>query len=52
MHDVEIRQEIVDRVLARRNRYHLFESLDPAATALTPATVVLACALLGIQRSG
>ena len=34
MHDVEIRQEIVDRVLARRNRYHLFDSLDPDKTAL------------------
>lgn len=34
MHDTEIRQEIVDRVLARRGRYHLFDSLDPAKTAL------------------
>jgi ureidoacrylate peracid hydrolase len=34
MHDIEIRQEIVDRVLARRNRYHLFDSLDPATTAI------------------
>ena len=34
MHDAEIRQEIVDRVLARRGRYHLFDSLEPAATAL------------------
>ncbi len=33
MHDVEIGQEIVDRVLARRRRYHLFDSLDPAKTA-------------------
>lgn len=34
MHDTEIRPEIVDRVLARRGRYHLFETLDPAETAL------------------
>lgn len=34
MHNVEIRQEIVDRVLARRGRYHLFDSLNPAETAL------------------
>jgi ureidoacrylate peracid hydrolase len=34
MHDVDIRKEIVDRVLARRGRYHLFDSLDPAKTAL------------------
>ena len=33
MHDVEIRQEIVDRVLARRNRLHLFDALDPTETA-------------------
>ncbi len=34
MHEADIRPEIVDRVLARRGRYHLFESLDPAETAL------------------
>lgn len=34
MHDIEIRAEIVDRVLARRGRYHLFDRLDPAETAL------------------
>lgn len=33
MHDVEIGREVVDRVLARRRRYHLFDSLDPAKTA-------------------
>ena len=33
MHDVEIGQAIVDRVLARRSRYHLFDSLEPSATA-------------------
>jgi ureidoacrylate peracid hydrolase len=34
MHNVEIRKEIVDRVLARRRRYHLFDRLDPRKTAL------------------
>ena len=34
MHSIGIRQEIVDRVLARRGRFHLFDSLDPAETAL------------------
>lgn len=34
MHHVEIRREIVDRVLARRRRYHLFDALDPAKSAL------------------
>ncbi len=33
MHDVEIRREIVDRVLARRSKFHLWDSLDPAKTA-------------------
>ncbi|HXP30910.1 MAG TPA: isochorismatase family cysteine hydrolase [Stellaceae bacterium] len=34
MHAVEIRREIVDRVVARRGRYHLFDRLDPRRTAL------------------
>jgi ureidoacrylate peracid hydrolase len=34
VHRVEIRQEIIDRVLARRGRYHLFDRLDPRHTAL------------------
>ena len=34
MHNTEIRQEIMDRVLARRRRYHLFDTLDPKRTAL------------------
>jgi ureidoacrylate peracid hydrolase len=33
MHKVEIRKEIVERVLARRRRYHLFDRLDPRKTA-------------------
>ncbi len=33
MHDVEVRQEIVDRVLARRGRYHMFDRLEPSRTA-------------------
>lgn len=34
MHKVSVRQHIVERVLARRGRYHWFERLDPARTAL------------------
>jgi ureidoacrylate peracid hydrolase len=34
MHDVQIRQEIIDRVMARRGRVHLFDRLDPSTTAL------------------
>jgi ureidoacrylate peracid hydrolase len=34
MHRVEIRTEIVQRVLARRGRLHLFDSLDPKRAVL------------------
>jgi len=34
VHTATIRQEIVDRVMARRGRLHLFDALDPARTAL------------------
>jgi ureidoacrylate peracid hydrolase len=34
MHKLEIRREIVERVLARRGRLHLFDSLNPRRTAL------------------
>jgi ureidoacrylate peracid hydrolase len=34
MHQVGVRQEIMDRVLARRGRYHWFDRLDPRKTAL------------------
>ena len=33
MHQATVRREIIDRVLARRGRHHLFESLDPVRTA-------------------
>ena len=34
MHEIEIRPEIVARVMARRGRLHLFDTLEPAHTAL------------------
>lgn len=34
MHDVKIRQEIIDRLIARRGRANWFDSLNPARTAL------------------
>jgi ureidoacrylate peracid hydrolase len=34
MHKAEIRREIVERVLARRGRLHLYDQLDPKRTAL------------------
>jgi ureidoacrylate peracid hydrolase len=34
MHRVEIRKEIVERVLARRGKLHLFDALDPKRSAL------------------
>ena len=33
MHNVEIGTDIVERVLARRGRLHLYDSLDPEKTA-------------------
>lgn len=33
-HRAEIRREIIDRVVARRGKLHLFDSLDPRRTAL------------------
>ena len=33
MHQVTVRQAIIDRVLARRGRHHLFDTLDPKKTA-------------------
>lgn len=34
MHQVSIRQEIIDRVMARRGRLHLIDRLEPRRTAL------------------
>ena len=34
MHHIEIRQKIIDRVMARRGRVDLFEDIDPARSAL------------------
>jgi ureidoacrylate peracid hydrolase len=34
MHNVQVRQEIIDRVMARRGRYHWFDRLNPQSTAL------------------
>jgi ureidoacrylate peracid hydrolase len=34
MHAIDIPQWAIDRVMARRGRRHVYESLDPAATAL------------------
>jgi ureidoacrylate peracid hydrolase len=34
MHQVQIRQEIIDRVMARRGRVHWFDRLEPKKTAL------------------
>jgi ureidoacrylate peracid hydrolase len=33
MHQVTVRPEIIDRVLARRGRHHLYDTLDPKTTA-------------------
>ena len=33
MHKIEIGQDIIDRVIAKRDRLHLFDALDPKRTA-------------------
>jgi ureidoacrylate peracid hydrolase len=34
VHDIEIRQKIIDRVLTRRARFHLFDHFKPSETAV------------------
>ena len=34
MHKISILQSVIDRVVARRGREHIFDDLDPAKTAL------------------
>jgi ureidoacrylate peracid hydrolase len=34
MHKVSVPQSVIDRVVARRGREHIFDDLDPARTAL------------------
>ena len=41
MHEVAMRPEIIERVLARRGRLHLYEQLDPRRTGELPERVRL-----------
>lgn len=34
MHHITVRQHVIDRVMARRGRYHWFDTLDPKRSAL------------------
>lgn len=34
MHDISVRQEILDRLMARRGRVNFYEKIDPSRTAL------------------
>ena len=34
MHKVSVPQSVIDRVVARRGREHIFDDLDPVRTAL------------------
>lgn len=34
MHNIAIRQEVIDRVMKRRGRLHIFDKMDPSKTAL------------------
>jgi ureidoacrylate peracid hydrolase len=50
MHSVTVRKEIVDRVLQRRGRYHLFDWLNPARTVLVAIDMQSALACDGVRR--
>ena len=41
MHNVVIRREIIDRVMARRNKFPLWDALDPEKTVAGPVFPVL-----------
>ena len=47
MHAVTVRKEIADRVLQRRGRYHLFDRLEAARTALIVIDMQSAFCALG-----
>src|SRR6516164_2803326 len=50
MHKVSIPQSIIDRVIARRGREHVFEDIEPAKTALVVVDMQNAFMLPGIAH--
>ena len=51
MHKLTIPQSIIDRVVARRGREHVFENLDPAKTALIVVDMQNAFMLPGVAHA-
>jgi len=51
MHTVSIPQSVVDRVIARRGREHVYEELDPARTALVVVDMQNAFMLPGVAHA-
>ena len=51
MHKVTIPQSVIDRVVARRGREHVFENLDPARTALIVVDMQNAFMLPGVAHA-
>jgi ureidoacrylate peracid hydrolase len=51
MHNVSIPQSVIDRVIARRGREHVFDDLDPATTALVVVDMQNAFMLPGVAHT-
>src|SRR6266516_296003 len=51
MHTLSIPQSVVERVIARRGREHIYENLDPAKTALVVVDMQNAFMLPGVAHA-
>ena len=51
MHEVSIPQSVVDRVIARRGKEHIYEDLDPSRTALVVVDLQNAFMMPGVAHS-
>jgi len=51
MHTLSIPQSVVDRVVARRGREHVYDALDPARTALVVVDMQNAFMLPGVAHA-
>ncbi|MCC6890162.1 MAG: cysteine hydrolase [Hyphomicrobiales bacterium] len=51
MHKIAIPQSVIDRVIARRGREHVFDNLDPSHTALVVVDMQNAFMLPGVAHS-
>src|SRR4029077_9151487 len=51
MHQFSVPQSVIDRVVARRGREHVYENLDPAKTALVVVDMQNAFMLPGVAHA-